>query len=358
MPRWSSLLLAVLVPLSLSACGGSTTPNSSPGQAGQPNAIAPSQSRLDTVIQRGKLICGVSGELSGFSFVGQDGRYAGLDVDICRAVAAALFNNPDAVEFRNLNAKERFTALQTGSIDLLSRNTTWTLNRDTAVRLEFAPVVFYDSQGLMVRRNSGIKSLADLKGKAICTQTGTTNEQNIADQMRKRNLAYTPVVFEDVNATYTAYASGRCAAVTSDRSQLASRRVALPQPNDHVILDEVLSKEPLAPAVTNGDARWADAVRWVVYTLINAEELEITSQNLSQFLTSNDPVVKRFLGTDGTLGQDAGLPNDFAARVIKHVGNYREVYDRNLGPKAKLNLDRGLNRLWNQGGLLYSPPFR
>ncbi|MDX2096861.1 MAG: amino acid ABC transporter substrate-binding protein [Leptolyngbyaceae cyanobacterium bins.59] len=361
MPFWSIRLLATLLLGSLVACGGQTSapPNSaattSTGQSASP---AQGQSRLDTILSRGKLICGVSGELSGFSFVNQEGKYSGLDVDICRAVAAALFDNPDAVEYRNLNAKERFTALQTGAIDLLSRNTTWTLNRDTAVRLEFAPVVFYDSQGLMVRSNGAVKSIQDLKGKTICTQTGTTNEQNISDQMQKRNLPYKPVVFEDVNATFTAYAEGRCDAVTSDRSQLASRRIALPKPEDHLILDEVLSKEPLAPAVATGDPRWADTVRWVVYTLINAEELGITTQSLPQALNSPDPVVKRFLGTEGNLGKDMGLPNDFAARVIKHVGNYGEVYDRNLGPKTRLNLPRGLNNLWNQDGLLYSPPFR
>ncbi|MCS6815699.1 MAG: amino acid ABC transporter substrate-binding protein, partial [Cyanobacteria bacterium] len=227
----------------------------------------PKSGRLAAVLNRNQLICGVSGELPGFSFVDPSGEYLGLDVDVCRAIAAALFNDPDAVEFRNLNAKERFTALQTGEIDVLSRNTTWTVNRDTAVRLDFAPVVFYDGQGMMVRKDSGIKTLEALKGKAICTQIGTTNEQNLADQMRKRNLDYTPVTYEDVNAAYTAYLEGRCAGITSDRSQLVSRRSAFPNPADHVILDGLLSKEPLAPAVATGDTEWYEVVKWSVYAL-------------------------------------------------------------------------------------------
>lgn len=349
MRKWSFLLLAnLLIPFSIVACSGSSQPTSN--QQGT--------SRLDTVKNRGKLICGVSGELPGFSYVSSDGKYAGLDVDVCRAIASAIFNNPDAVEFRNLNAKERFTAVQTGEVDLLSRNTSWTLSRDTSVGLEFAPVVFYDGQGIMVKKDSGIKTLADLKGKAICTQTGTTNEQNLADQMRKLGIAYQPVVFEDINTTFATYAQGRCQAVTSDRSQLISRRTTLPQPENNIILDAVLSKEPLAPAVANGDSQWFDVVKWSIYTLINAEELGITSQNVAQFANSNDPDIKRFLGKEGNLGQGLGLSNDFATQIIKNVGNYGEIYDRYLGPKTPFNLPRGQNNLWKKGGLLYSPPFR
>lgn len=327
--------------------------NASTGEAG-----APVSGRLATILGRGTLVCGVSGELPGFSFVAQNGEYSGLDVDVCRAVAAALFDNPDAVEFRNLNAKERFTALQTGEIDILSRNTTWTLSRDTSVGLEFAPIVFYDSQGVMVKKASGIQTLADLKGKSICIQTGTTTEQNLTDQMAKRGIAYNPVVFEDVNTTFATYAEGRCDGVTADRSQLVSRRVTLPKPEDHIILNDPLSKEPLAPAVASGDAAWQDVVRWTVYALIEAEELEITSQNVTQRLNDKSPEVRRFLGTEGELGQGLGLKNDFAVRIIKHVGNYSEIYDRNLGPQTKLNLPRGQNNLWTKGGLLYAPPFR
>ena len=352
MRRWSfKLCAAVLLILPLGACSAENPTGSTASPAG-------AKGRLATVLNRGKLLCGVSGELPGFSFVTQDGKYSGLDVDICRAIAAAVFDNPDAVEYRNLNAKERFTAVQTGEVDILSRNTTESLSRDTTVGLEFAPVVFYDSQSIMVKKASGIKTLADLKGKAICIQTGTTTEQNLTDQMQKRGLAYQPLVFEDVNTTFATYAEGRCAGVTADRSQLVSRRVRLPNPDEHVVLADVLSKEPLAPAVADGDAAWAQVVRWVVYALIEAEELQITAQNVTQQAQSKDPNVRRFLGVDGDLGKGLGLANDFAARAIKQVGNYGELYDRNLGAKTKLNLPRGQNQLWNRGGLLFSPPFR
>jgi general L-amino acid transport system substrate-binding protein len=348
--RAAKWVVSVALGLSLAACGDAPSPS---GNGQQPAG------RLATVLNRGKLVCGVSGELPGFSVVGQDGKYSGLDVDICRAIAAALFDNPDAVEFRNLNAKERFTAVQTGEIDVLSRNTTWTTSRDTSVGLAFAPVVFHDGQGIMVKQASGIQSLAGLQGKSICIQTGTTTEQNLTDQLRKRNIAYTPIVFEDVNTTFATYAEGRCDAVTADRSQLLSRRTTLPNPAGHAILPEVLSKEPLAPAVADGDASWGNVVNWVVYTLIEAEELNLTSKNVTQqAASSTDPTIRRFLGTEGELGKGMGLSNDFAVRVIKHIGNYGEVYDRNLGPNTKLNLPRGLNKLWNQGGLLIAPPFR
>ncbi|MBW4616524.1 MAG: amino acid ABC transporter substrate-binding protein [Desmonostoc vinosum HA7617-LM4] len=352
----TALMLAI-APLifTITACGGESeqTANTDSNPATQAT-----QNRWNTVKNRGQLICGVSGEVPGFSFVGSDGKYSGIDVDVCRAVAAALFDNPDAVEFRNLNSKERFTALQTGEVDILSRNTTWTLGRDTSQGMDFAPVIFYDGQAIMVRKNSGIKSLADLKGKAICVQTGTTTEQNLTDQMRKRGITYKPVVFEDVNITFATYAEGRCDGITADRSALVSRRSILPKPDDNVILNEVISSEPLAPAVAKGDTRWGDTVKWVVYSLVKAEELGINSQNVGQFATSNDPDIKRFLGTEGNLGEGMGLTKDFAARIVKHVGNYAEIYDRNLGPKTKLNLPREQNQLWTKGGLLYSPPFR
>ncbi|PLZ76412.1 amino acid ABC transporter substrate-binding protein, partial [Fischerella thermalis WC217] len=317
-----------------------------------------SNSRLDTIKNRGKLICGVSGQLPGFSYVKANGEYAGLDVDICRAIAAAIFDDPKKVEYRNLNAKERFTAVQTGEVDILSRNTSWTISRDTSVGLEFAPVVFYDGQGIMVRKNSNIKKLEDLKDKSICTQTGTTNEQNLSDQMRQKGITYKPLVFEDVNTTYATYEQGRCEAITSDRSQLVSRRSTFSKPDEHVVLDVVLSKEPLTPAVANGDSKWFDVVKWTVYGLINAEELGVNSQNVSQLTNSSNPEIKRLLGTEGDLGKGAGLSNDFVARIIKHVGNYGEIYERNLGKNSELKLDRGLNKLWNQGGILYAPPFR
>lgn len=356
-----SALIVAIAPLifALTACGGeSANPGNTAGTPGS-TAVQPVNRNLwNTVKSRGKLICGVSGEIPGFSFVGTDGKYSGIDVDVCRAVAAAIFDNPEAVEYRNLSAKERFTALQTGEVDILSRNTTWTLSRATSVGLDFAPVVLYDGQAVLVRKNSGIKSLKDLNNKAICVQTGTTTEQNLADQMRKRSITYKPVVFEDVNVTFATYAEGRCDAITGDRSALVARRTKLPKPEDNVILDEVLSSEPLAPAVAKGDSKWADTVKWVVYSLVKAEELGITSQNLAQLATTTDPDIKRFLGTEGNLGEGLGLSNDFAAKIIKHVGNYGEIYDRNLGPKTNLNLPRGQNQLWTKGGLLYSPPFR
>jgi general L-amino acid transport system substrate-binding protein len=325
----------------------------------QPNqSTIGSTNRLQTVINRGKLVCGVSGELPGFSFVNKEGKYSGLDVDICRAIAAALFDNPDAVQFRNLNAKERFTALQSGEIDVLSRNTTWTLGRDTGSRLAFMPVVFYDGQGVMVRKDSNIKAIADLKDADICAQTGTTTEQNLSDQMRKRNLAYKPVVYEDVNAAFAAYQSERCAAITADRSALVVRRTRLADPENHVVLDLVLSKEPLAPAVSDGDSKWADIVKWIVFAAIEAEDLDISSSNLEAQLKSNSADIRRFLGVDGSLGKDMGISNNFTARVIKYVGNYAEIYDRNIGKDSPFKLPRGQNELWKNGGLMYAPPFR
>ncbi|TYQ30643.1 amino acid ABC transporter substrate-binding protein [Pseudanabaena sp. UWO310] len=317
-----------------------------------------SADRLKRVLSRGKLICGVSGELPGFSFVNKEGKYSGLDVDICRAIAAALFNNPEAVQFRNLNAKERFTALQSGEIDILSRNTTWTLSRDTASRLAFMPIVFYDGQGVMVRKDSNIKAITDLKDADICAQTGTTTEQNLADQMRKRNLAYKPVVYEDVNATFNAYQSGRCTAITADRSALVVRRTSLADPDNHVVLDFVISKEPLAPAVIDGDPKWSDIVKWIIFAAIEAEDLDISSANLTTQLQSKNAEIRRFLGLDGSLGKDMGVANDFTVRVVKHVGNYAEIYDRNLGKDSPFKLPRGQNELWKNGGLMYAPPFR
>ncbi|NET00572.1 MAG: amino acid ABC transporter substrate-binding protein [Sphaerospermopsis sp. SIO1G2] len=343
-----SILTLMLAPLifSLAACNGESVTTES------------TRNMTNIIKARGQLVCGVNSELPGFGFVDTDGNYRGIDVDVCRAVAAAVFNDSSAVEFRNLNAKERFTALQTGEIDLLSRNTTLTLSRNTSVGLDFAPVVFYDGQGMMVNKNSGINSLQDFQGKAICTQTGTTTERNLADQMRKRNITYKPVVFEDINITFATYAEGRCDGITADRSALVSRRTTLPKPDEHIILDEVLSSEPLAPAVAKGNPQWQDVVEWVVYALIKAEELGINSQNIDDFANSNDPEIKRFLGTEGNLGEGLGLSNDFAARVIKQVGNYGEIYERNLGSQTALNLPRNQNQLYINGGLLYAPPFR
>ena len=360
MRKWGFLLLATMLMVAPTACRDRSAQT---GQTGQTTATeGKSQqgpSRIDTIVSRGKLICGVSGQLPGFSFVDEKGKYSGLDVDVCRAIAAAIFDDPEKVEYRNLNAKERFTVLQAGEIDILSRNTTYTVSRDSTTGLEFAPVIFYDSQSIMVKKDSGIKSLKDFAGKSICVQTGTSTEQNLSDQMRKLGVKYTPVVFEDVNATFATYQEGRCQGVTADRSQLVSKRTTLPNSANNVILPEVMSKEPLAPAVKSGDAKWSDAVRWIIFAAIEAEELGINSTNVDQIVASStDPNVKRLLGKEGDLGKGLGLPNDYAVRIVKKVGNYGEMYDRNLGPKSTLKLDRGQNKLWKDGGLLYSPPFR
>jgi general L-amino acid transport system substrate-binding protein len=347
----------------LTACRDRSAQTPPPGAPGQTTATEgksqQSPSRLDTILSRGKLICGVSGQLPGFSFVDEKGKYSGLDVDVCKAIAAAIFDDPEKVEYRNLNAKERFTVLQAGEIDILSRNTTYTVSRDSTTGLEFAPTIFYDSQSVMVKKDSGIKSLKDFAGKSICVQTGTSTEQNLSDQMRKLGVKYSPVVFEEVNATFAAYQEGRCQGVTADRSQLVSKRTTLPTAENNVILPEVMSKEPLTPAVKSGDPKWSDAVRWIIFAAIEAEDLGINSTNVDQIATSStDPNVKRLLGKEGDLGKGLGLPNDYAFRIVKKVGNYGEMYDRNIGPKSTLKLDRGQNKLWKDGGLMYSPPFR
>lgn len=313
-------------------------------------------SKLEQVQEKGSITCGINGQLPGFSFIDVNTQYSGMDVDFCRAVAAALFDNPDAVKYRDLSTQERLEAVQKEEVDLLSRNTTWTMSRDTFVGLEFAPILFYDGQGVMVSKASQVKTLKDLEGKSICVQSGTTTELNLADHMRQQNIAYEPVVFDEVDAMYEAYESGRCEGATSDRSQLVILRADMERPGDHLLLPDVLSKEPLAPVVKNDDSPWFDTVKWITYALIQAEEFGITSANLPEFLESEDPRIRRFLGLEGTLGEDMGLPNDFVVRIIRHVGNYGEIYERNLG--EPFGLDRGLNNLWTNGGLLYSPPFR
>ena len=312
-------------------------------------------SRLDRVKQRGFLLCGVNGEVPGFSFLNKQGKYSGMDVDFCRAVAAALFDDSSKVEFRNLNSEERLSALTSGKVDLLSRNTTWTITRDIS-GVEFAPTIFYDGQGIMTPSNSGIRDLEDLSGKTICVKSGTTTELNLADRMSKLGIQYTEAVIGDEDTLYDSYTRGRCQAVTSDRSQLIARRSLLTNPRSHMIMPIVMSKEPLAPVVASGDSKWFDAVKWITYALIQAEELGINSSNLDKFMSSEDPSIKRFLGLEGSLGKDMGLPNDFAARIVKHVGNYGEIYSRNFDDT--FHIDRGLNQLWTKGGLLYAPPFR
>lgn len=327
------------------------------------------QTTLEKVQARGKLVCGVNTGLAGFSSIGSDGKWHGFDVDYCRALAAAIFNDADQVEYRPLSAQARFTALQSGEIDVLSRNTTWTLSRDTSLGLNFGPTLFYDGQGIMVPANLQFKlsegsaklvqrpekTVANLDGAAICVQSGTTTELNLADFFRRHKAKFTPVVFETTDQTFAAYDSGRCDAVTSDISQLLAQKTTLKEPDKHAVLDIVMSKEPLGPAVRHGDDQWFDIIKWVAFGLIQAEEFGITSKNIDTFMASKVPNIRRFLGLEGTLGTMLGLSDDFMVRVIRRVGNYEEVFARNLGP---LNLSRGVNRLWTDGGLLYSPPFR
>ncbi len=314
--------------------------------------------RLQTIISRGNVICGSNSVLPGFGNVDSAGESTGFDVDFCRAVAAAIFDDPTKVEFRPLNAQERFTALQSGEIDVLIRNTTMTLTRDGSVGLDFAPITFYDGQGMMVRADSDIEKLEDMEGARICVQTGTTTELNLADSFRALGVNFEAVVFQDADATFAAYDSGQCDGFTTDKSGLVSYQTKAANPADHKILAVTMSKEPLGPAVLQGDAQWADAMRWIVNATIQGEEYGITSENVEEFLGSDVPDIRRFLGVEGELGQGVGLPNDFAARVISHVGNYAEIYNRNLGPDTPFNLPRGQNALYTEGGLLYSPPFR
>ena len=300
------------------------------GCAGEGGGIQ--SQKLATIQGRGKLVCGVDGKLPGFSFVGADGQYSGLDVDVCKATAAAVFGDPAKVDYRDLNSSERFAALASGEVDLLSRNTTYTLSRDAAGGngLSFAPTVFYDGQGVMVPTGSGVTSLKDLAGKPICVESGTTTELNLADRMRELNVPYTPLKFQTSDQTYAAYLGGRCVAVTSDRSQLAGKRSSFPQPNGHTLLPDVLSKEPLAPATVNADPAWADAVRWIVFGLMQAEESGITQANVDAKLAeakakTNLADLRRFLGVEGEFGKQLGLPADFMARSVKAVGNYGEI---------------------------------
>ncbi len=321
-------------------------------------STAASAGTLDDVRGKGSVQCGVSQGLPGFSNPDTEGNWTGLDVDVCRGVAAAVFGDADKVKYTPLSAKERFTALQSGEVDLLSRNTTWTLVRDTSLGLDFVGVNYYDGQGFMVRSDLGVKSAKELAGASVCVNIGTTTELNMADFFRSNNMDYKPVVFEKADEVVAAYDAGRCDVYTTDASGLAAQRIKLKDPNAHVILPEIISKEPLGPVVRHGDNNWGDVVRWTLFAMVEAEELGVTSANVDEMKSSSNPNIKRLLGVEGEMGKSLGLPNEWAYNVIKQVGNYGESYDRNVGPNTALKLERGLNALWKDGGLQYPMPVR
>jgi general L-amino acid transport system substrate-binding protein len=313
---------------------------------------------LATVKQRGTLHCGVNVGLAGFSAPDDKGNWTGLDVDLCRALAVAVLGDDKKIKYVPTTAKERFTALQSGEIDVLSRNTTWSMSRDTKLGMVFGAVNYYDGQGFMVKKALGVKSAKELKGATVCVQTGTTTELNLADFFRANRMDYKPVVFEKADEAVNAYNSGRCDAFTTDASGLYSERLKLAKPDDHVVLPEIISKEPLGPAVRQGDAQWYNIVKWAHYAMLTAEELSVTSKNVDEMLGSSNPEIKRLLGKEGEFGKDIGLANDWAYQIVKKVGNYGEVFDRNVGEGSRLKIARGINALWTQGGLQYAPPIR
>ena len=314
---------------------------------------------LDKVKSNGVVTCGVSTGLAGFSIADSQGKYTGLDVDFCRQLGAAVLGDANKVKFVPLSAQQRFTALQSGEVDVLSRNTTWTLQRDTQLGLNFAPVTFYDGQGFMVFKKLGVKSAKELNGATVCVQPGTTTELNLADYFRANKMSFKPVVIEKLEEVENAYFSGRCDVYTTDRSGLAATRISkAPNPEDQVILPETISKEPLAPAVRHGDDEWFDIVKWTQYASIEAEEKGITTKNVDDMLKADDPDIKRLLGATPGMGKSLGLDEKWAYNIVKQVGNYGEIFDRNVGKDSPMKLERGLNDLWTKGGLMYAMPAR
>ena len=313
---------------------------------------------LDKVKQAGTLSCGVQTGVAGFAQPDSQGKYAGFNVDICRAISAALFGDPDKVKYVPLTAQQRFTALQSGEVDLLSNNTTWTLQRDTELGFDFAPIVFYDGQGFMVAKKLNVKSAKELNGATICVQPGTTTELNLADYFRANNMKLEAVVFATDEEATKAYDSGRCDAYTTDASGLYSERLKMSNPDDHMVLPEIISKEPLGPSVRRDDVQWFQIVQWTHYALLTAEELGVTQANVDEKLKSDNPAIRRLLGVEGNYGEGLGLTKDWAYRIIKAVGNYGEIFERNVGQGSPIKIARGLNALWNKGGLQYAPPIR
>ena len=322
-------------------------------------ATAHAGKTLDAIKERGQVVCGVNTGLAGFSAADSNGKWSGLDVDVCRAAAAAVLGDGDKVKYVPLNAQQRFTALQSGEIDILSRNTTFTMTRDASLGLNATVVTYYDGQGFMVTAKSKIKSAKKLKNKPVCVQSGTTTEKNLTDYSRAHKLNIKPVVFEKLEAATGAYFSGRCVAYTTDASGLASvRNKEARNPADHVILPELISKEPLGPMVRRGDDEWFAVVKWVIYGLLEAEEYGVTQANVDQMKSSDNPAIKRLTGGGEDMGKLIGLDKDWLTRAIKTTGNYGEMFERNVGSQSALKLPRGLNNLWNNGGLMYAPPVR
>jgi len=321
--------------------------------------VAHAGATLDAVKAKGFVQCGVSTGLPGFSATNDKGQWTGLDVDVCRAVAAAVFGDASKVKFTPLTAKERFTALQSGEIDMLSRNTTWTLTRDTNLGLNFAGVNYYDGQGFMVHKSLGVKSATELDGAAICIQAGTTTELNLADYFRSKGMKYTPITYDTSDETVKGFEAGRCDVLTSDQSQLYALRIKLKDPNSAMVLPEIISKEPLGPVVRNGDDDWLKVVRWALFAMINAEEMGVTSKNVDEVRkTTKDPGKQRLLGLSGIKGQGLQIRDDWAYQIIKQVGNYAEAFERNVGQGSPLKIARGINALWKDGGIQYAPPIR
>ena len=314
---------------------------------------------LDKIKQAGGISCGVPTGIPGFAQPDNQGKYAGFDVDICRAISAAIFGEPDKVKYVPLTAQQRFTALQSGEVDILSNNTTWTLQRDTQLGFNFGPVVFYDGQGFMVPKKLGVKNAKDLNGATICVQPGTTTELNLADYFRGNKMDFKPVVIEKIDEVYAAFFSGRCDVMTGDGSALAAQRIGrASNPEDYVVLPERISKEPLAPVVRHGDEEWHDIVDWVVFAMMEAEEKGITQKNVDEMAKSDAPELKRMLGGTPGMGKALNLDEKWAYNAIKLVGNYGEIFDKHLGLSSPLKLERGYNNLWTKGGLIYAMPIR
>jgi general L-amino acid transport system substrate-binding protein len=320
-------------------------------------ALSVNAATLDQVKTRGQLICGANPGLAGFGLPDDQGMYKGLDVDECKAIAAAIFNDPNKVKYLPINAKDRPTILASGEIDVLIRNTTWTLSRQTG-GMFFTGINFYDGQGFMVRKKLDVASALKLDGASVCVQQGTTTELNLADYFRANNMKLEAVVFATDEEATKAYDSGRCDAYTTDASGLYSERLKMSNPDDHIVLPEIISKEPLGPSVRKDDVQWFQIVQWTHYALITAEELGVTQANVDEKLKSDNPAIRRLLGVEGSYGEGLGLTNDWAYRIIKAVGNYGEIFERNVGQGSPIKISRGLNALWNKGGLQYAPPIR